>query len=64
MLAARGLGLDTGAMSGFDRDHVDRIFFEANGWKSNFLLNIGYGDGIGQFPRAPRLTFEEACTLL
>ena len=64
MLAARAIGLDTGAMSGFDRDHVDRIFFEASGWKSNFLLNLGYGDGGGQFPRAPRLTFEEACTLL
>jgi 3-hydroxypropanoate dehydrogenase len=64
ILAARSLGIDSGAMSGFDRDHVDRIFFTRTGWKSNFLINLGYGDGRGQFPRAPRLSFQEACELL
>jgi len=64
MLAARALGIDVGAMSGFDRDHVDRIFFTGSGWKSNFLVNLGHGDSRGQFPRAPRLAFEEACMLL
>jgi 3-hydroxypropanoate dehydrogenase len=64
ILAARALGIDSGAMSGFDRDHVDRIFFAESGWKSNFLINLGHGDGNGQFPRAPRLDFEDACALL
>jgi 3-hydroxypropanoate dehydrogenase len=64
MLAARALGIDSGAMSGFDRDQVDRIFFADSGWKSNFLINLGYGDNRGQFPRAPRLDFGEACALL
>ena len=41
MVAARMLGLDTGAMSGFDNDVVDKAFFAENGWRSNFLCNIG-----------------------
>jgi len=64
ILAARALGIDSGAMSGFDRDQVDRIFFAESGWKSNFLVNFGHGDGSGLFPRAPRLDFEDACALL
>jgi hypothetical protein len=26
-------------------------------WKSNFLINIGYGDSTGNWPRGPRLPF-------
>lgn len=64
MLAARGLGLDCGAMSGFDRALVDAEFFAANGYRSNFLVNLGHGDGQKMFERAPRLAFEDACTML
>ncbi len=63
MVAARALGLDIGAMSGFDNDVVDRAFFADNGWRSNFLCNIGYGDWSGVFNRSPRLSFDEACIL-
>ena len=63
MIAARSLGLDTGAMSGFDNAKVDEAFFAQNGWRSNFLVNIGYGDPAGLFNRSPRLTFDEACLL-
>jgi 3-hydroxypropanoate dehydrogenase len=64
MMAARALGLDSGAMSGFDRATVDAAFFRDSGWKSNFLLNLGEADTTQQLPRQPRLTFEEACQLL
>ncbi len=64
MLAARSLGLDCGPMSGFDRGRVDEIFFTASGWKSNFLVNLGHGDPAKLYPRAPRLTFDEACVLM
>jgi 3-hydroxypropanoate dehydrogenase len=64
IMAARALGLDTGAMSGFDRATVDRTFFDESGWKSNFLLNIGEGDPAALFPRNPRLAFDEACIIL
>ena len=64
IMAARALGLDAGPMSGFDRATVDREFFAHNGWKSNFLLNLGEGDPAALFPRNPRLSFEEACVVL
>jgi 3-hydroxypropanoate dehydrogenase len=64
MLAARSLGLDCGGMSGFDNAKVDQEFLADRGWRSNFLVNLGYGDPAGLFPRHPRLTVDEACVLL
>jgi 3-hydroxypropanoate dehydrogenase len=59
--ACRALGFDTGPMSGFDREKVDTEFFAGNGWKSNLLINIGYGDPTKAHTRLPRLAFEAAC---
>ena len=78
ILAARALGLDCGPMSGFDNAKVDEEFFGAGkqvpGFadeffpltfvRSNFLCNIGHGDGSRLRPRNPRLEFEEACAFL
>ena len=78
MIAARALGLDCGPMSGFDNARLDeeffgagqecqgceQEFFPAGHVKSNFLCNLGYGDPSKLYPRAPRLEFNEACTLL
>ncbi|HET7331474.1 malonic semialdehyde reductase [Dyella sp.] len=62
IMAARALGLDCGPMSGFDNAGVDQAFFAGTTVKSNFLINIGYGDSSRDlFPRSPRLAFEEAC---
>ncbi len=58
IMAARSLGLDIGAMSGFDNAAVDAAFFPDGRWKSNFLVNIGYGDSTGNWPRGPRLAFD------
>jgi len=63
IIAARAVGLDTGAMSGFDNAKVDEAFFAGTSWKSNFLINLGYGDESGLFPRSPRLSFDEAARL-
>jgi 3-hydroxypropanoate dehydrogenase len=64
ILAARALGLDCGPMSGFDNAGVDAAFFAGTAIKSNFLINIGYGDASRDlFPRSPRLSFDEACTI-
>jgi 3-hydroxypropanoate dehydrogenase len=78
ILAARALGLDCGPMSGFDNAKLDEEFFHtgeecegceeeffpAGHVKSNFLCNLGYGDGTKLHPRLPRLGFQEACALL
>jgi 3-hydroxypropanoate dehydrogenase len=63
ILAARALGIDSGAMSGFDKAKVDEAFLSEQGWKSNFLINLGHGDESVLFPRSPRLSFDEASIL-
>ena len=64
ILALRALGLDCGPMSGFDNAKLDAEFFAGTSLKSNFLINIGYGDGATLYPRGPRLSFEEGCKVL
>jgi 3-hydroxypropanoate dehydrogenase len=78
IMAARALGLDCGPLSGFDAAKVDEEFFAAGKpcfgcdqeffpeghVKTNFLCNLGYGEAGALFPRLPRLTFDEACSLL
>jgi 3-hydroxypropanoate dehydrogenase len=63
IMAARAAGLDAGPMSGFDNAKLDGLFFSGTTWKSNFLVNLGYGDPAGLFPRSPRLSFDEAARL-
>jgi 3-hydroxypropanoate dehydrogenase len=50
-------------MSGFDNAKVDAAFFAGTALRSNFLCNLGYGDPSKLHPRAPRLPFDEACTI-
>ncbi|WP_075292308.1 malonic semialdehyde reductase [Pararhizobium arenae] len=63
IMAARSMGLDCGPMSGFKNDIVDEAFFAGTKIKSNFLVNIGYGDASGNFDRLPRLSFADAARL-
>jgi 3-hydroxypropanoate dehydrogenase len=64
ILAARTLGLDAGPMSGFDNAKVDKEFFPGGKVKSNFLVNLGYGDHAKMHPRNPRLSFADAAQIL
>jgi 3-hydroxypropanoate dehydrogenase len=59
IVALRARGLDCGPMSGFDADKVDAAFFPEQRYRTNFLLNIGYGDRDRLRPRLPRLGFDE-----
>lgn len=63
IMAARALGLDCGPMSGFNQDKVDAAFFGGTEIKSNFLVNLGYGERSTLHPRNPRLSFDEACRI-
>ena len=63
ILAARALGLDAGPIGGFDSAKVDAAFFPDGKTRSNFLVNLGYGDREGLYPRNPRLDFDEACRI-
>jgi 3-hydroxypropanoate dehydrogenase len=62
IMAARALGLDAGPLSGFKADLVDEAFFAGTQIKSNFIINLGFGDPTGTFDRLPRLSLEEAVT--
>lgn len=59
ILAARAVGLDTGPMSGFDKDKVEAAFFADNPrHKVNFICSVGYGDPASIFERSPRPDFD------
>jgi 3-hydroxypropanoate dehydrogenase len=62
MIAARAIGLDVGAMSGFNNAIVDQAFFPDGRFKSNFLCNVGYADHSKLFNQNPRLDFEDVCS--
>jgi 3-hydroxypropanoate dehydrogenase len=64
ILALRAVGLDSGAMSGFNAAAVDTEFFPDGRFKTNFLLNIGYGDPTKVMGRSPRFGFDEVCQVL
>jgi 3-hydroxypropanoate dehydrogenase len=59
ILALRAVGLDTGPMTGFDTAKADAEFFPDGRFKSNVLINIGYGEHSKLFPRSPRFAFDQ-----
>ena len=59
ILALRAQGLDCGPMSGFDAAKVAVAFFSDGRYRTNFLLNIGFGEHDTLRPRRPRLRFDE-----
>lgn len=62
MIAARALGLDVGAMSGFSNEVVDDEFFAGTSLRSNFLINLGYADESALFQKLPRFAFDDVCS--
>ena len=64
IVAARALGLDCGPMGGFDHAKLDAEFFPDGKVRSIFLCNLGYGDRSTLRPRAPRLSFDDACRIV
>ena len=64
IIAARALGLDCGPMSGFDAARLDAAFWAGTAVKTNFICTLGHGDATKVFARSPRLSFDEACSLV
>jgi 3-hydroxypropanoate dehydrogenase len=64
ILAARAVGLDCGPMGGFDRAKLDAAFFPDGAWRSQLLVNLGYGDPETTAARMPRLAFETVCRIV
>jgi 3-hydroxypropanoate dehydrogenase len=64
IIALRALGLDCGPISGFRNVVADELFFAGTQVKSNFLINIGYGNPAIIRPREERYSFDEACRIV
>jgi len=64
ILAARSLGLDCGPMSGFNKELINKEFFNDDKCEVNFLCNIGYGKPGSLKGKLPRLNFDVACKVL
>jgi 3-hydroxypropanoate dehydrogenase len=64
IVALRAVGLDTGPMTGFDNAKLDAEFFPDGRFRSNVLINIGYGDHTKLFPRSPRFAFDEIAKII
>jgi 3-hydroxypropanoate dehydrogenase len=64
ILAARALGLGCGPMSGFDAAKLDAAFWAGTSIKTNFICTLGHGDPAKVLQRNPRLSFDEACSLV
>lgn len=64
IMAARGVGLGCRLVGEFDRAKVDAAFLSGTRWRSSLLVDIGYVDRLREFPRRPRLAFEEVCRIV
>lgn len=64
ILAARALGLDAGAQSGFNPQAVNDAFFPDGRYQVNFIVNLGVADHSGTHPRGPRLAFEDVAQIV
>ncbi len=62
--AVNALGLDTGAMSGFDNKGVDNEFFKDTSIQSNFICTLGYGIEPKGHPRGARYNFDEVAKII
>ena len=64
IMAIRAVGLDAGAMGGFNTEAADAEFLAGKNWKSKFLCNIGYVDLEGiKGLRLCRYDFDEVCEI-
>jgi 3-hydroxypropanoate dehydrogenase len=64
ILAARALGFDTGPMTGFDNDAVDKAFFaDQPNVRSVMISTLGHGDPASIFARSPRPEFARFNTI-
>ena len=61
MIAARSKGLACGPMSGFDAKKLNESFFSETNYTINFICNLGYRAKEEEYPRLPKLEFNETC---
>ncbi|MGC3992745.1 MAG: malonic semialdehyde reductase [Propionicimonas sp.] len=63
ILAVRAAGLDAGPMGGVNAGAIDEEFHPGTALRTFMVVNIGHVAQDGNFPRNPRLGFDQAVTL-
>lgn len=63
LIGVRAAGLSAGPMGGFDKAGVDADFFPDGRQRSFLVVNIGHPAADGQFPRSPRLPYEQVVSV-
>jgi len=63
-MATRSAGLDCCPMLGFSKERLNQDFFPDGKNKAVFICGIGYGDHSKLYNRAPRLEFNQACSVI
>jgi 3-hydroxypropanoate dehydrogenase len=64
IMATRSAGLDCCPMLGFSKERLNQDFFPDGKNKAVFICGIGYGDHSKLYNRAPRLEFNQACSVM
>jgi 3-hydroxypropanoate dehydrogenase len=64
ILGVRAAGLAAGPMGGFNKAGLDAEFFADGRQRSLLVLNIGHPAADGQFPRSPRLDFDQVVSVV
>jgi 3-hydroxypropanoate dehydrogenase len=64
IMATRSAGLDCCPMLGFSKEKLNQDFFPDGKNKAVFICGIGYGDHSKLYNRAPRLEFNQACSVI
>ena len=64
IMATRSAGLDCCPMLGFSKERLNQDFFPGGKNKAIFICGIGYGDHSKLYNRAPRLEFNQACSVM
>lgn len=65
MMVARSKGLGCGPISGFNSTKLNKVFFDQQNLRVNFICNLGYPDNYQKyFNRSNRLSFEQSCKII
>lgn len=64
LLGVRAAGLAAGPMAGFDHAGVDREFLAGTSWRSLLVVNIGHPGPDAWQDRLPRISFDDAVTVV
>ena len=64
IIGVRAAGLAAGPMGGFDAAGIDEEFFAGTSWRTQLVINIGHPGENPWFDRLPRISHEDAVSVV